>query len=168
MAESIIFYSLAAVIVASALFTVLSKNIFHSALWLALSLFGVAGIYVVLNSHFLAGIQVLIYIGAIVVLAIFAINLTKSITGKDIPQMNGRTGAAFVVSAAGLFIIVSAVLKSAWGAAIAKGPAAGKTELIGKLLVGDFVIPFEVVSVLLLAALTGAVVIISRAKEDGE
>ncbi|MFP4466844.1 MAG: NADH-quinone oxidoreductase subunit J [Candidatus Goldiibacteriota bacterium] len=168
MAESIIFYGFSAVIVVSALLMVLSKNVFHSALWLALTLFGVAGIYVLLNAYFLAGVQVLIYIGAVVVLAVFVINLTKSITGKDSPQRNNSVLLAAMVSFAALFLILSALLKTAWGAAVSKTALPDSTPLIGKLLLTDFVVPFEVVSVLLLAALVGAVAIVSKDKEGDE
>jgi NADH-quinone oxidoreductase subunit J len=166
MTESIIFYGFAGVVVLSALLMVSAKNVFHSALWLALCLFGVAGIYVLLNAYFLAGIQVLIYIGAVVVLAIFVINLTKQITGKQSNQFNKQVIPAILVSFASLFLILSAVLKTEWATAVAKSPAPDKVALIGKLLLTDFVVPFEVVSVLLLAALIGAIVVIAKDREE--
>ena len=166
MVESILFYSFAAVIVVSALLMVTARNVFHSALWLALTLFGVAAIFVLLNAYFLAGIQVLIYIGAVVVLALFVITLTKSITGKDSKQMNGQVVPAALVSLLTLVLILLAVLKTDWGTRMAQSVAEDKTALIGKLLLTDFVVPFEVVSVLLLAALIGAIVIV--AKDEGD
>jgi len=165
MVEQILFYCLAAVVLVPALMMVTSKNVFHSALYLALSLFGVAGIYVLLNAYFLAGIQVLIYIGAVVVLAIFVINLTKQLSGSEIKQFNGQIIPAVLVSAASAFLIITAILKSDWTLKATNAAADDKTALIGRLLLTDFVIPFEAVSVLLLAALVGAVVIVSKERE---
>ncbi|MCX7699051.1 MAG: NADH-quinone oxidoreductase subunit J, partial [Candidatus Goldbacteria bacterium] len=147
---------------------VTSKNIFHSALYLATVLFGVAGIFVLLNSYFLAGIQVLIYIGAVVVLAIFVINLTRKITGEDIPQFNKQIIPSFIVSALSVILIILVVLKTDWFKRIQGGTVAAvdNTAIIGRQFLTDFVIPFEVVSVLLLAALIGAIVLVARDRED--
>ena len=166
MTEAILFYAFAGLILLSAILMVTSKNVFYSALYLALSLMGVAAIFVILNAYFLAGIQVLIYIGAVVVLAIFVINLTKQITGKDSPQFNRQIIPAILVSLTSAAVIILAVLKSGWAADITHTIPAAKTELIGKLLLTDFVVPFEVISVLLLASLIGAVVIVSADKEE--
>ena len=84
MAEAILFYALAALTVISAALVVTVKNVFHAALYLALTLFSLAAIYVTLGAYFLAAIQVLVYIGAIVVLAIFVINLTRTLTGAAV------------------------------------------------------------------------------------
>ncbi len=165
MVEQVLFYCLSAVVVVAALMMVTSKNVFHSALYLALSLFGVAGIYVLLNAYFLAGIQVLIYIGAVVVLAIFVINLTKQLSGSEYKQFNAQVIPAVLVSAATAFLVITAIMKSDWTLKATQAVSDDKTALIGRLLLTDFVIPFEVVSVLLLAALVGAVVIVSREKE---
>jgi NADH-quinone oxidoreductase subunit J len=166
MIEMVLFYSFAAVILAAALLMVTSKNIFHSALYLAFTLFGVAAIFVLLHSYFLAGIQVLIYIGAVVVLTIFVINLTKEITGKTIPQMNGQVIPAILVSILALALIVSAVLKTDWLTRIPASTMEDNTALLGNQLLTNFAVPFEVVSVLLLAALIGAVVIVAKEKDQ--
>lgn len=166
MIESVLFYSFAAVIIAAALLMVTSRDIFHSALYLALTLFGVAAVFVLLHSYFLAGIQVLIYIGAVVVLTIFVINLTKEITGRTIPQMNGQVIPAILVSILALGLIMSAVLKTDWATRMQASSAGDNTALLGTQLLTNFAVPFEVVSVLLLAALIGAVVIVSKDRED--
>ena len=131
-------------------------------------LFGVAGIFVLLDAYFLAGIQVLIYIGAVVVLAAFVINLTKQITGKDSPQFNKKIIPAIISAALTGALIILSVLKTDWATRIAQETAADKTAKIGKLLLTDFVLPFEIVSVLLLAAMVGAVIIVTSDKEGGK
>ena len=166
MTELIIFYAVAAVIVVSAILMVTAKNIFHSALYLACAFFGVAGIFVLLDAFFLAGIQVLIYIGAVVVLAAFVINLTRQITGEGIPQLNKKIIPAAITSALTAVLIILAALKTDWATRIAQNTVEDKTALIGELLLTDFVLPFEIVSVLLLAALVGAVIIVSTDGED--
>jgi len=167
MAESVIFYIFAAIIAGSALMMVVSRNMFHSALWLAAALFGVAAVFVLLNAYFLAGVQVLIYIGAVVVLTIFVINLTKEITGKEAKQLNRQVVPAVITSLLTFSLIMLAMLKTDWATRIAQKTAEDKTAIIGKLLLTDFVVPFEAVSVLLLAALVGAIVIVAK-DDNGE
>ncbi len=164
----IIFYLMAFLIIVSAVLMVTSKNIFHSALYLAAVLFGVAGIFVLLNSYFIAGIQVLIYIGAVVVLAIFVINLTRKITGEEIPQFNKKVLPSFIVSLLSIALIILAVLKTDWFKRIQGKVAASmdNTTIIGRQFLTDFIIPFEVVSVLLLAALIGAIVLVAKDRGD--
>lgn len=164
----IIFYLMSFLIVAAAVLMVTSRNIFHSALYLASVLFGVAGIFVLLNSYFIAGIQVLIYIGAVVVLTIFVINLTRKITGTEIPQFNKQIIPSLIVTLIAVVLIILAILKTNWFKRIQGGTIASvdNTALIGRQFLTDFIIPFEVVSVLLLAALIGAIVLVARDRED--
>ncbi|HPD18325.1 MAG TPA: NADH-quinone oxidoreductase subunit J [Candidatus Goldiibacteriota bacterium] len=164
----VIFYLLSFLTVVAAILMVTSRNIFHSALYLAAVLFGVAGIFVLLNSYFLAGIQVLIYIGAVIVLTIFVINLTHKITGADVPQFNKQIVPAFVVSLLSTVLIILAVLKTDWFHRMQGGNVAivDNTALIGKQFLTDFIIPFEVISVLLLAALIGAIVLVAKDRGD--
>ncbi|HRU39731.1 MAG TPA: NADH-quinone oxidoreductase subunit J [Candidatus Goldiibacteriota bacterium] len=168
--EQVIFYAFAAMILLSAGLMVTSRNIFHSALYLALCLFGVAGIFVLLNSYFLAGIQVLVYIGAVVILTIFVINLTRQTTGEGIRQMNRQAVPAALVAAAAFALISLSVMKSGWmnriGESVAKYSKTDNAGLIGRQFLGDFVLPFEIASLILLAALIGAVVIVS--KDEGK
>jgi len=165
MAETIIFYMAAAVVLVSAVLMAVSRNIMHSALYLALTLLGTAAVFVLLNSYFVAGIQVLLYIGAVVVLTIFVISLTREITGKSEAQLNSQVLPAFLTAAAAAGLIILAVLKTDWHSRAPSKTALDNTADIGRLFLTDFVIPFEAVSVLLLAALIGAVVIISSGKE---
>ena len=145
------------------------KRYCAGALFLALCLFGVAGIFVLLNSYFIAGIQVLIYIGAVVILTIFVINLTREITGKLIPQVNKQVIPAVLASLMTAGLIILMVLKTDWGTRMGQGIGAANIDsasIIGKQLMSDFVLPFEIASVLLLAALIGAVVIVSKEPPD--
>jgi NADH-quinone oxidoreductase subunit J len=145
---------------------VFSKNIFHCALYLASALFGVAAVYILLNAYFIAAVQVLIYIGAVVVLTIFVINLTKEITGGKPALVNRQIFPAIIVSALTAALIILALLKSQTGMVGVKGAlTADFTQEIGKQLLGNFVLAFEVVSVLLLAALIAAIVIVAKDEE---
>ena len=179
MAEVILFYALAALLLLSAGLVVTVKDIFHAALWLALSLFAVAALYVMLGAYFLAAIQVLIYIGAVVVLAIFVINLTRTVTGAPVTLSRRWVIPAALVSTLTACLIVVALLKSA-DAGTSGGAAAGaaaaaapplppgqdSAAVLGRHLLGDFVIPFELVSVLLLSALIAAIAIVGKDRED--
>jgi NADH-quinone oxidoreductase subunit J len=175
MTETILFYALAALLLLSAGLVVTVRNIFHAALWLALGLFAVAALYVMLGAYFLAAIQVLIYIGAVVVLAIFVINLTRTVTGAPVTLARRWVIPAALVSALTACLIVVALLKSripagADAAAARMAPAASEqvdtAAVLGRHLLGDFVIPFELVSVLLLSALIAAIVIVGKDRED--
>jgi NADH-quinone oxidoreductase subunit J len=172
MAEMILFYALAALLLLSAGLVVTVRNIFHAALWLAVALFAVAALYVMLGSYFLAAIQVLIYIGAVVVLAIFVINLTRTVTGVPVTLSRRWIIPAALVSGLTACLIVIALLKSSSGpgaasaAAPALPPGQDTAAVLGRHLLGDYVIPFELVSVLLLSALIAAIAIVGKDRED--
>src|SRR5208282_2699887 len=129
MAETILFYALAALLLLSAGLVVTVRNIFHAALYLALALFAVAALYVMLGAYFLAAIQVLVYIGAVVVLAIFVINLTRTVTGAPVTLTRRWVIPAALVSALTASLIVVALLRSA-------GAAGGSTGSAAALLTG--------------------------------
>ena len=158
------FVILAAVIIASAVLVVSLKNIFHCAIALILCLSGVAGIYVLLHAEFLAAVQVLIYVGAVSVLMIFAIMLTHNLASHQIIQVNKNALVAFFVClmfALGAWIL----LKSTHIWTMAKKPLPDNNVLaIGKALMTDYVLPFEVVSILMVAALIGAIVLAREEK----
>jgi len=153
----IIFYAFAAFTLVSAAMMVVSKNIIHSAVGLLFSFFGVAGIYVLLAADFLAVVQILVYVGGILILLLFGVMLTQRITSVDM-----RTGTLQLVPAilavAGVFVILLRVIsKTSWNIVPeAEAQFSPTAEKIGNLLMTDFLIPFEIVSVLLLAALVGA------------
>lgn len=141
-----------------ALLTVLSRDIFHSAVWLALSLLSVAGIYFYLDAEFLGIIQVLVYIGGIITLFIFAIKLTAKIGDKTILQANRQTLASALVSIAVFCLLFKIMISHPWAVGT---PGAEMVSLkeIGKSLMTAYALPFEFISLALLAAMVGAIVI---------
>jgi len=154
-----VFWILSFVMLVSAFMVVSLKNIFHCALFLVLCLFSVAGVFVLLEAEFLAAAQVLIYVGAIAILMIFAIMLTSNISSKAIRQTNENVGVAFFVAVVfGLSAILLIGNTHVWRYDV-KDVATNNLVLLGKTLLTRFVVPFEVVSVLLLAALIGAIVL---------
>lgn len=155
IAHSIAFYVMAALTVLSALLVVSMRNIFHAVLALVLSFVGVAGLYVTLNAGFLAAVQVLIYAGAIAVLTLFAVFLTRNAMTQGNPP--GRLQASALVASALVFLALSYVFVSTiWpaGARTVFGP-----DQVAASLFTTYVFPFELASVLLLVAMIGAIVI---------
>ena len=159
----IIFILVAAASLGAALMVVITNNLVHATLWLIVSLFGVAVFYVLLNAGFLAVAQVVIYIGAIAILLIFAIMLTRRIAEDTGPQVTSGWGWAAVISLV-LFSSLAWMLSS-WGGFSTARPElpAGIDPLrqLGEALVSPdrYVLPFEVASVLLLAALIGSIMV---------
>jgi len=140
----------------AALRVVTTPNVVHGALFLVVALSAVAGVFLVLGAEFVAWVQVLIYVGAIVVLLLFALMLTKAPIGREALD-NQQRGLASVV---GLVVFggITWLLWNAFGGAVFT-PVPASTAQVGALIFDRFVLPFEVVSMLLLAALIGAVVI---------
>ena len=156
-----IFYILAALIAGSGVMVVTLKNVFHSLLFLVLCLFSVAGIYVLLHAEFVAAVQVLIYVGAVTVLLIFAIMMTAKIYSPSVRQLNEQVIPGLIIVGAILIVTLLVLSSTAWN--ISKDvPVGQSTKLIGKSLLTTYVLPFEVVSVVLIAALIGAIVIARR------
>jgi NADH-quinone oxidoreductase subunit J len=157
MAEQIAFNIIAVLILFCALMVVTLRNLVHCALFLVLTFMGVSGIYVLLHADFLAGVQVLIYVGAITVLLLFGIMLTRRIAGRDIIVHNKQKllGAA---GALGLFAIIYVIVRGT-EFAINQAPPQDSTTAIGQALVRTYVLPFELASIVLLVALVGAIII---------
>ena len=159
----IIFLITAIVTLGSALMVITTRNMVHAALWLILSLLGVSVTFVLLQAGFLAVVQVVIYIGAIAILMIFAIMLTRGIGGKREAQINRGWPWALLISLA-TFAGLAWMLNSWDGLAIQILPLDSRVDTIsqlGQALVSPYhyLIPFEVASVMLLAALIGAIII---------
>ena len=147
---------LASMIVGSALAVVLTRNLFHAVLWLALALVGTAGIFLMLDAEFLAAVQVLLYTGGIVTVVVFAIVVTERLVGERISQTSRRLTGGSIVCAALLALLVSAIARQTL--ATARLPLPGDlTKTIGENVLTRFVLPFELLAVLMLTALLGAI-----------
>ena len=162
----VIFLLLSLVAVGSALLVVTTRNMVHAALWLVVTLGSIAGCYLVLAAEFVAWVQILIYVGAVVVLLLFALMLTKAPTGPQ-PDLNvSRVLPAAVVALLVAGLLGTTVVAGFQGVRIDLDNAVvGTAELTGATIFEKWVLPFEVLSVLLLAALVGAIVL-SRLRAD--
>jgi NADH-quinone oxidoreductase subunit J len=156
VAETIAFWSLAVVLVGSALAVVLSKNLFHSVLWLALALTGTAGVFLLLEAEFLAAVQLLLYAGGIVTIVVFAIVVTERLVGERITQTSRRITAGAVTSLALIALVVNAITRQPL-ATVREPLTTDLTRTIGESILTRFVLPFELLGVLMLAAMLGAV-----------
>lgn len=166
----LLFLLTAFIILASAVMVVASRRMMISALWLVLSLFGVAVIFVLLDNSFFAIVQVIIYIGAIAILIVFAIMLTKEILNNQHQVLNKYWWLAAITTIG--FLVVFLVIMAGWNQfgttqITSLTDNSDITQVLGKALVDPegFVIPFEIASVLLLASLVGAVYIAAEKKE---
>ena len=152
---SFIFGIVAIVTVASAAMVVFSKNLIYSAMALLFTLLGVAGLYVFLWADFIAVTQVLIYVGGILVLIIFGIMLTHRITNVRLSHSSIQQSVGGSVVLAIFLGLMFMIIKAPWYRVAAVEPQETVRQ-IGRLLMIDYLLPFEVASVLLLAALMGA------------
>jgi NADH-quinone oxidoreductase subunit J len=141
---------------------VTTRNVVHAALWLVVALASVAGIYLLLAAPFVAFVQVIIYVGAIVVLLLFGIMLTRAPVGRRVLDNTVRARVGALVIGAGLFAMLTTFLVDAFGGERIAIRAATATAALGDSIFRNFVLPFEAVSVLLLAALIGAIVLARR------
>jgi NADH:ubiquinone oxidoreductase subunit 6 (subunit J) len=156
VAETIAFWSLAVVLVGSALAVVLSRNLFHSVLWLALALTGTAGVFLLLEAEFLAAVQLLLYAGGVVTIVVFAIVVTERLVGERITQTNRRITAGAVVALAFVAFVVDFISQQPL-AATRPPLTSDLTRTLGESVLTRFVLPFELLGVLMLAAMLGAV-----------
>ncbi len=161
----IVFLILAVAAVGSAVGMVTSGNMFYSALLLIACLFMVAGFYVLLEAPFLAAVQVLVYVGAIAVLIIFAVMLTERLMSKETHTWNEQWWVALLVAVCLAAVLLYVVLTATWQVSAAASPSEAIAEL-GKTLMSTYVLPFEVASVLLLMALIGAIIIAREETEE--
>ena len=153
---TIIFYLIAAITVVSAAVVVFSSNIVYSAFSLVGTFGGVAGIYVLLGADFVAAVQILIYVGGIVVIILFAVMLTHRIADVQVTNRSVGKIPALIVTGLVITLLVSTILESSWNKAdqVAHDPT---TAQIGELFLTDYLLPFELASIVLLVALIGAV-----------
>ncbi|WP_246574419.1 NADH-quinone oxidoreductase subunit J family protein [Streptomyces genisteinicus] len=154
----------------AALVTVTTRQLVHAALWLVVALGGLAVEYLLLTAEFIAWVQVLIYVGSVVVLLLFGLMLTKAPIGRSPDADSGNRPLALAVAAAAAAALLWVVLdafRTTW--IDLDGPAQGSTEVTGAMLFQHWVLPFEGLSVLLLAALVGAIVLSRKddSRKDG-
>lgn len=149
------FWALSIVLVGSGLAVVLTTNLFRAVLWLALALTGTAGVFLLLDAEYLAAVQLLLYAGGIVTIVVFAIVVTERLIGQTLSQTNGRIAAGTIVSLALLASIVRAAVRRPL--AVSAPPFEGDvTKALGEVLLTRHVVAFELLAVLMLAALLGA------------
>lgn len=161
--QQVMFIVLSAVTLVSAALTVTARSLFRAALWLILAFFGIAGLFLLLNAEFLAVAQVLIYVGAISTLIIFAIMLSRGVMDPGTRRFNEQWGLVAGFSAV-LFVLLAAILtRVQWPGSAGPVPP-DAISMLGVAFMGPYVIPFEVASVLLVVAMIGAV-IIARERE---
>jgi NADH-quinone oxidoreductase subunit J len=168
MAEAIAFYTLAAVILGFAVLVITARNTVHSVIFLVLNFLCVAALYVVLGAEFLAVIQVLVYAGGIVVLYLFVVmlvNLKRPPEAHQDPRRRSRLGLVM----SGLLLAQLVAIGGYSMATTGPGPTAraaetvgGNVEQVGWLLYTDYLVPFEVASMLLLVAMIGAIILAKR------
>ena len=151
----IVFWFIAVFTIVSASFVVLNNQLLYSAIALLFSLFGVAGLYIFLWADFIAGIQLLVYIGGINVLIIFGIMLTNKISSVRLSQTNVQQGVGAVVALWLLILISLVISKTPWLQIEASEPVE-TVSVVGTLLLSKYLLPFEAISLLLLGALIGA------------
>ena len=165
-AQEYAFIVLAVVGSASAIAVVTARNVVHAALYLVLSLLSVGGVYLVLGAEFIAWVQILIYVGAIVILFLFGLMLTKAPIGRDALDNQRRWLGALV--GIGIFAGLVFLIQDAFdvrGDTWAFEPVHATTEQVGSAMFRSYILPFEAISFLLLAALIGAVVL--ARKDEG-
>jgi len=156
----IIFLLAAAATLGSGVMVVIARNLVHAALWLIVSLFAVAILFVLLEAGFLAAVQVVLYIGAIAILIIFAIMLTRRVMQDAGPQTNRQWPLSLLI-AAGLFAALFVILPQVSYPVTSTAVPRESLEILGFSFVdpNQYLLPFEVASVLLLAAMIGAIAI---------
>jgi NADH-quinone oxidoreductase subunit J len=162
-AQNVFFYLIAVTMAVSAIRVVTVRNVVHAAMYLVVVLAGVAAQFILLASEFIAAAQVLVYIGSVIVLVLFGVMLTRAKLGKDVNLTNDYwyVGAATAVM---VFAVMAYALVDHFGddrldAEATATQVAGNTEQVSDAIFSTYVVPFEALSVLLLAALVGAIVL---------
>ena len=154
--SDVAFWVLSVLLVGSALAVVLSKNLFHAVLWLALALTGTAGIFLLLNAEFLAAVQLLLYAGGIITIVVFAIVVTERLVGERLSQTNRGVVSGALVAIALLVVIVNTLMQRE----LPSTPLpqlSDITRLMGEQVLTTFVLPFELLALLMLVAMLGAI-----------
>ncbi len=161
LGPQIIFWAFAALMLGSAFIVVHGKNLVRSAFSLLATFFSAAVFYVMLGADFLAGVQLLVYVGGILTLLVFGVMLTNRIYNLNLETQTFQVLPGALVSLAVFVILTTVVVRTPWSqsALIEDGPT---TPIIGRALMTEYVLPFEIASVLLLVALLGAAMLVRR------
>jgi NADH-quinone oxidoreductase subunit J len=164
--DAIFFYSFALMTLAGAVLTITRRNAVHSAIWLTVSLLGVAGLYLLQHAEFLFATQIVLYIGGIMVLFLFVIMLVNLDEAARESQFNKQwllaLACAAAVGAEMLFILAKGSSAFPLPAGVSPSLPKGNTEAIAVTLFRDYLLPFEVASLLLLVAIVGSVVMAKK------
>jgi NADH-quinone oxidoreductase subunit J len=173
MLELILFYVFGAIAVVSAILVITRQNVVHSAAFLGATLFAVAGIFLTLHAEFLAGVQVIVYVGGILVLFVFVIMLIAVERSSFERQYNRQWTIALVTSSILIGEIVYALYQGkdsfVLPAVVPPAPApVGNSERVGTALYTTYLLPFEIASILLLVAIVGAVVLAKKRTQAEE
>lgn len=151
----IIFYLFGAVTIISAFFVVTSRNIIHSAFYLLFTFFGVAGLYVLLGADFVALVQLIVYVGGILILLLFGVMLTNKITSVNIKTGTLQIIPAAIAVVAFMYLLITTLLNTGWKT-INNPVDVPSTHSLGILLVTQYAVVFELLGIILLIALIGA------------
>ncbi|MFH0734720.1 MAG: NADH-quinone oxidoreductase subunit J [bacterium] len=162
---NIFFYLFALITLTSGLFVVSSKNVVHSGFYLLFTFFGVSGLYVLLGADFIAVTQIMVYIGGILILLLFGVMITNKITNIEIKS--GSINVLPAIVGVGVFsgALVSILTRTNWSETDKSFPDT-TINALGKLLITDYILVFELLAILLLVALIGATSIARRNKEN--
>jgi NADH-quinone oxidoreductase subunit J len=170
MLELILFYTFAAIAIVSSIFVITRPNVVHSAMFLAATLLSVAGIFLTLHAEFLAGVQVIVYVGGILVLFVFVIMLIAVDRSAFERQYNRQWTVALVTSGILIMQLIYGLYRGResftlpQATALTAQPAGivGNSQQVGMMLYTTYLLPFEIASILLLVAIVGAVVLAKR------
>jgi NADH-quinone oxidoreductase subunit J len=163
--ETFVFAVTAGITVAGAIMLVSLRNLVRAVLAMILSFTGIAGLYLLLNADFLAAVQVLVYVGAVAILVLFAVMLTQRVADPNRPVNNSQAWLGFTVAAA-VFVLLMAVMAPLKWPDLPDMPNLPNTTVpvssvanLGVQLLGTYLVPFEVASIVLLVALLGAIIL---------
>ena len=156
-----VFTALAVLAVAAGAVAVTSRQVVHAALWLVVMLGSLAGVYLVLGAEVVALVQLLVYVGAVVVLVLFALMLTRAPIGRrdDLDAGRGQRVAAAVAGLAVTGLVAGTLLVAVGGTTVEIDDGRGSARALGEAVFGGWLLPFELLSVLLLAALVAALAV---------
>lgn len=159
-----VFIILAGLALAGGVGMVTLRNLLHSVLAMVLAFLSVAGLFILLEAGFLAVVQILIYVGALTILILFAVMLSRDVIGRTVPVRTGQWPLALIVAVL-LFVVLGAVLLRAAWPTVDQAITGDSVVGLGQALMGPYGLPFEAASVLLLVAMIGAIIFAREARE---